>query len=100
MSDRKSDPALETPAKVAKVANDDNAARTTLAGLAALAARSAEHANFSLRRIASSEHKTRNSDCRWAFSRTLPLIDIPADGRSGIFASLARKAPDFKRKQT
>jgi hypothetical protein len=103
--DRKSDQcknlAPETPAKVAKVAKEDNAARTiTLAGLAALAARSAEEADFSLRRIASSEHKTRNSDCRWAFSRTLPLIDIPADGRCGIFASLARKAPGFKRKQT
>lgn len=103
--DRKSDPhknlAPETSAKVAKVAKEDNAAQTiTLAGLAALAARSAERADFSLRRIASSEHKTRTSDCRWAFSRTPPLIDIPADGRRGISASLPRKAPGFKRRQT
>jgi hypothetical protein len=60
--DRKSDQcknlAPETPAKGAKVAKEDNAAQTiTLAGLAALAARSAEEADFSLRRITSSEHR-------------------------------------------
>jgi hypothetical protein len=69
--------APETPAKVAKVAKKDNAARTNaLAGLAALATRSAEEANFSARGSASSEQKNRYSDSRRASSRTPPRIDV------------------------
>src|ERR1700738_5135986 len=88
---RKFDPyknmVLETPAKVAKVAKEDTdslAQAITLAGLAALAARSAEPANYSLRRIASFEHKTRNSD---------PLNDIPADWAAGVRGIVGKPCP-------
>src|ERR1700722_20281474 len=88
---RKFDPykhmVLQTPAKAAKVAKEDTDSRAqaiTLAGLAALAARSAEPANSSLRRIASFEHKTRNSDSR---------IDIPDDWAAGVRSIVGKPCP-------
>jgi hypothetical protein len=88
---RKFDPykhmVLQTPAKAAKVAKEDTdslAQAITLAGLAALAARSAEPANSSLRRIASFEHKTRNSDSR---------IDIPDDWAAGVRSIVGKPCP-------